>query len=190
MKTKLLCVALSIASSTLLAACGQNNDLEMAEIQNIVSATQTKESERTVEWYQKNDFVRNDVINKCLELVENKIAEQNALGADFKYQSIEDQVNKNKDCLNARQANINLEAALDKSRITFDEYNQRVRSYEAAQANAHKMTPEELKELKEQMETALDNMDENHVGRNAENQFNQIKEMIKDEVEVENNKAN
>lgn len=190
MKTKLLCAALSVASISLLTACDQNHDIETAEIQSIVDSTQTKQAERTVEWYQKNDFVRNDVINKCLELVQNKIKEQNAIGAEFKYQTIDDQVNKNKDCLNARQANINLEASLDKSRITYDEYNRRVRSYEAAQANAHKMTQEELDQLKQHMESTLDDMDENAVGRNADKQFNQIKEMVQSETKVENSNTN
>lgn len=183
MKIKLLWAALSVAVVPLLIACSNDKDLESAEIQSIINATQTKEAERTVEWYQKNDFVRNDVINQCLQLVENKIAENNALGINFKYESIEDQVNKNKDCVNARQANINLEANLDKSRITYDEYNRRLRSYESANANAHKMTAEELEELKKQMENTVESMDENEVGRNGDKHFSQIKEMVQNEIQ-------
>jgi hypothetical protein len=189
MKTKLLCVALSLASISLLSACSQNNDIEVAEIENIVNATQTKEAERTVEWYKKNDFVRNDVIAKCMQLVENKITENNALGIEYKYETIEQQVNKNKDCLNARQANINLEAELDKSRITYDEYNRRLRSYEAAQANASKLTPEELEAAKKQMDSALESMDKNEIGRTGDEQFNKIRDMVDSEIETGNAKA-
>lgn len=185
MKKKLSCFTGVLALTFVLSACTKNDDLDTAEIKNILIATQTKESERTIEWYEKNDFVRNDIIERCMALVENKIAEKNAVGAEYKLESIEKQVNKNTDCLNARQANINIEARLDKSRITYDEYNRRLRSYEAANSNAHKLTTEEIEELKSQMNNTLEDMDDNQIGRAGSEDFEKLKQLIQTEVETD-----
>lgn len=180
---KILPITIALISAFGLTACDKSLPEEESRLNEIISKTQTKDKARTVEWYQNNDFVRNDVINTCMEMVERKVAETNALGSELKYEDIDKQVNKNDDCLNARQANINLEAEIDKNRITYNEYNKRLNQYKQKSENVV-LTEEEREQAKAYMDEVIKDMDKNQVARQGEEHFDQLRKIAGQEVKT------
>lgn len=172
-----------------LTACDEALLEEESRLKEITTKTQTTDKARTVEWYQSNDFVRNDVIKTCMEMVERKVSETNALGGDVKYENIDNQVNKNLDCLNARQANINLEGELDKNRITYNEYNKRLNQY-AQKNESVELTEEERQQAKAYMNEVIKDMDTNQVARQGEEHFDQLKKIAEQEIKAAQNQTN
>ena len=185
---KILPIAFAVISTFGLTAC-DNSLPEEARLNEIVSKTQTTEKARTVEWYQSNDFVRNDVLQTCMDIVERKVSELNAIGGDLKYDDIDKQVNKNQDCLNARQANINIEAELDKSRITYNEYNKRLNQY-TKKSEDLVLTEEERNQAQAYMNDVMKDMDTNKVARQGEEQFEQLKKLAEQEVKAAQAESN
>lgn len=186
---KILPIAFAIISTFGLTACDKSLSEEEARLNEIVSKTQTTEKARTVEWYQSNDFVRNDVLKTCLDMVERKVAEVNAIGGELKYEEIDKQVNKNLDCLNARQANINIEAELDKSRITYNEYNKRLNQY-PKESEKVVLTEEERKQAQAYMNEVMKDMDKNQVARQGEEQFDQLRKLAEQEIKTAQAESN
>lgn len=182
----ILPISIALISLLGLTACDKPLSEEEARLSEIIEKTQTTDKARTVEWYQNNDFVRNDVIKNCMDMVESKVAQVNALGGELKYDDIDKQINKNQDCLNARQANINIETELDKSRITYNEYNQRLNQQEKNANTANTvLTDEEREEAKAYMQTVMEEMDENQVARQGEKQFDELKKIAESEIKQE-----
>ena len=186
---KILPIAFAVISTFGLTACDNSLPEEEARLNEIVSKTQTTEKARTVEWYQSNDFVRNDVLQTCMDIVERKVSELNAIGGGLKYDDIDKQVNKNQDCLNARQANINIEAELDKSRITYNEYNKRLNQY-AKKSEDLVLTEEERNQAQAYMNDVMKDMDANKVARQGEEQFEQLKKLAEQEVKAAQAESN
>ena len=186
---KILPIAFAVISTFGLTACDNSLPEEEARLNEIVSKTQTTEKARTVEWYQSNDFVRNDVLKICMDIVERKVSELNAIGGGLKYDDIDKQVNKNQDCLNARQANINIEAELDKSRITYNEYNKRLNQY-AKKSEDLVLTEEERNQAQAYMNDVMKDMDTNKVARQGEEQFEQLKKLAEQEVKAAQAESN
>lgn len=186
---KILPIAFAVISTFGLTACDKSLSEEEARLNEIVSKTQTTEKARTVEWYQSNDFVRNDVLKTCLDMVERKVAEVNAIGGELKYEDIDKQVNKNLDCLNARQANINIEAELDKSRITYNEYNKRLNQY-PKESEKVVLTEEERKQAQAYMNEVMKDMDKNQVARQGEEQFDQLRKLAEQEIKTAQAESN
>lgn len=172
-----------------LTACAKSLPEEETRLNEIVSKTQTKEKARTVEWYQNNDFVRNDVLKTCMDMVERKVAEVNALGGDLKYEDIDKQVNKNQDCLNARQANLNIETELDKNRITYNEYNKRLNQY-PKETETLVLTEKEREQAKAYMDEVIKDMDKNQVARQGEDQFDQLRSLAEQEIKIAQDETN
>ena len=186
---KILPIAFAVISTFGLTACDNSLPEEEARLNEIVSKTQTTEKARTVEWYQNNDFVRNDVLKICMDIVERKVSELNAIGGELKYDDIDKQVNKNQDCLNARQANINIEAELDKSRITYNEYNKRLNQY-TKKSEDLVLTEEERNQAQAYMNDVMKDMDANKVARQGEEQFDQLKKLAEQEVKAAQAESN
>lgn len=185
----ILPISFVVISAFSLTACDKPLPEEEFRLNEIISKTQTNDKVRTIEWYQNNDFVRNDIIKTCMDMVERKVTESNAFGNELKYDDIDKQVNKNQDCLNARQANINIEAELDKSRITYNEYNKRLNQHEANTANVV-LTKEEREQAKEYMQEVMQDMNDNQVARQGEKQFDQLKKMAETEIKTEQERIN
>lgn len=183
---KIFPITLAVISTFVLTACDKTLSEEEVRLNEIISKTQTNDKARTVKWYEGNDFVRNDVIKSCMEMVERKIAESNALGSDLKYEDIDKQVNRNQDCLNARQANINLEAELDKNRITYNEYNKRLNQYPQSSANVV-LTEEEREQAKDYLNSVMKDMDENQIARQGEEKFEHLKKVAEQENMLKQN---
>ncbi len=179
---KILPITAALITALGLTACNNTLSEQEARLNEIIAKTQTTDKIRSVEWYQNNDFVRNDVIQACMEMVERKVAEVNAIGGELKYEYIDKQVNKNQDCLNARQANINIEIALDKNRITYNEYNMRLNQYKQKVENTE-LSEEERAQAKAFVDSIMKEMDDKGVARQGEDKFTQLQKMAQQDIQ-------
>ncbi|HFG7030374.1 TPA: hypothetical protein ACGIK9_002859 [Acinetobacter baumannii] len=174
----LISVILTISSVTLLSACSKEITPEEAMLEATLKSSQTQKNERTVEWYKKHDFVRNDVIKSCMAIVEASLLDKGIAGEALTKKDYDNPVLKNSDCTNAKQANIELEANLNKDRITYAQYQERLKSFEENNKPSTNLTPEEMAQAKEYMQEVITNMDENEVGKQGDDKFQKLQDAL------------
>ena len=99
-----------IAIASVIAGCSSTPTEK--ELDSYLETTGTTESQRTVAWYKENDYKRNDVLNHCSSIYEEKAVSDNIKGANvvdnserYYDEKVRDKYyESNVDCWNALQA--------------------------------------------------------------------------------------